>query len=129
MLDFSESERYLPQWDIKRELVFEHLEEEGILELKRLRQHLHAAATARGDSEGYKHHFDHSLAEVKGIGELLFPWIDWETDPKGEQYKKIWEDWFGIEVGSPEWQELERQGEMLQELYQKDRSRNRKVVT
>lgn len=128
-MDFSKSDRYSPQWVLKRELVFDQLEEDGLLELKRLRQLLHASACSRGDNEGYKHHFEHSVAEIKGIGELLFSWIDWTSDPKAEQYKKMWENWFGIEIGSPEWQELEQQGEMLQKLYKRNRDKNGEVIS
>ena len=129
MLDFSHSDRYLPQWIIKREIVFDQLEGDNLVEIKRLRQGLHASAAAAGDGETYKHHFDSSVSEIKGIGELLFPWIDWQSDPKAAQYQKMWEEWYGVKVGSPEWKELERQGEMLQELYKQGRSgRGKKLI-
>lgn len=119
----------MPQWICKREFVFEQLEEDNLVDLKRLRQGLHAAAAAFGDGETYKHHFDASVAEIKGIGELLFPWIDWKSDPKAAEYQKVWEEWYGIKVGSPEWEELEKQGEMLHELYKQGRSsRGKKVI-
>lgn len=128
MLNFKESQRYLPQWELKREFVFEQLEEDSLLELKRLRQSLHGAAAAYGTAELYKHHFEQSVAEVKGIGELLFPWIDWESDEKSGDYQKVWEDWFGIKVGSPEWEEIERQGEVLHEIYKQGSGRGKKLI-
>lgn len=68
------------------------------------------------------------MAEIKGVGELLFPWIDWKSDSKVDQYRKMWESWYGIKIGSPEWQELERQGEMLRELYKRGRGDRKKVI-
>ena len=129
MLDFSESRRFLPQWELKREIVFDQLEEDNLLKIKSLRQALHGSAAAYGDDDRYKHHFDHSVGEIKGIGELLFPWINWKDDPKVDEHRKIWEEWFGVKVGSPEWQEIERQGEMLQKLYQQGDKRDKKVIT
>jgi hypothetical protein len=129
VLDFSESDRYSPLWELKREFVFEQLEEDNLLKLKTLRQGLHAAACSYGDGELYKHHFEKSTVEIKGVGELLFPWIDWESDPKAEEYKKMWEEWYGVKVGSAKWEELEREGEVLYDLYKKGRnSRGKKVI-
>lgn len=129
VFDLSESSRFSPLWEIKRSFVFNQLEVDNLLQLKSLRQRLHSAACAYGDVETYKHHFEHSAAEIKSIGELLFPWIDWETDPKSGEYRKMWEEWYGIQVGSPEWKELEKQGEVLHDLYTKGRNtRGQKVV-
>ena len=128
-LDFSESERYLPRWELKRAFIFEQMEEDSLLKLKTMRQALHSSAAAYGTAELYKHHFEQAVAEVKGIGELLFPWIDWETDEQTSNYQKVWEDWFGIKVGSPEWEEIERQGEVLHEIYKQGTERGKKLIT
>ena len=69
------------------------------------------------------------MAEIKGIGELLFPWIDWESDSKANEYKQMWEDWYGVKVGGPEWEAMERQGEMLHEMYKQGKGKSKRGKT
>lgn len=88
---------------------------------------LHAAASSYGTPELFEHHFNNGVNEVKGVGEILFPWIDWQSDPKAAEYQKIWEEWFGIKAGSPEWEAIEKQGELMDELY-RNQGRGKKVI-
>lgn len=99
------------------------------MQLKLLRHAQHASAVSYGTPEVYEHHFNEGMAEVKSIGTLLFPWVNWEEDAKSAEYRKIWEDWFGIKVGSPEWEELEKRGEMLQKIFRRETgTRGRELI-
>ena len=127
-LDFSQSYRYSRVWIIKRELVLDRLETDNLVRLKAMKHLQHAAAAAFGDGEMYKHHFDTSAAELKGVGELLFPWIDWKSDAKAGEYRELWESFFGIKVGSKEWEALEHRAKMLDKFYTADKSRDTGIV-
>lgn len=128
-LDFRESDRFSPQWELKREFVFEQLENDNLLKIRMMRQALHAAASAYGSPETYKNHFEHSVAEIISIGELLFPWIDWKTGGKADEYKKLWEESYGIQVGSPEWEALEREGEMLGKMFNSGGRQTKRMIS
>ena len=115
-LDFCQSDRYDSQWLLKEELVLNQLESDNLIRLKSLRHSQHTAASGSG-GEVYKHHFDSASAEFKGLSELIFPWIDFQKDEKTSQYTKMWEETFGIKMGSPEWQKLVEKYDRISELY------------
>ncbi len=127
-LDFSQSYRYSRIWNIRRMLVFEQLETDNLLKLKTMKHLQHSAAAAYGDHELYKHHFDTSAAELKGVGELLFPWIDWKSDAKAGEYTKMWEEFYGIKIGSKEWEAIEHRAKMLDKFYTTDKEMKTGIV-
>lgn len=115
-LDFCQSHRYDSTWLLKEELVLHQIESDNLLRLKSLRHAQHAAGAGAG-GELYQHHFDRACAEFKGLSELLFPWVDFSTDEKTSQHVKMWEETFGIKMGSPEWDKLVKKYDRIAELY------------
>ena len=112
-LDFSQSDRFSLRWEIKRDIVLEQLETDNLLKLKMMRHLQHASAAAYGDDNRYEHHFSEAAVELTTVGGLLFPWIDWKKTEKSDEYQQLWEQFYGIKVGSKEWEALERRGELM----------------
>jgi len=110
-------------WLIKEDLVLAQLEADNFIAIRSHRQAQHIGAAGAG-GEYYTHHFEHALAELKGIGELLFPWIDSEDEESYPREIKMWEDTFGIKMGSPEWDKLVEKYEKIADLYSTKREAN-----
>jgi hypothetical protein len=117
-LDFSQARRYDARWSLKRDIVLNKLELDNIRQLKMLHHLTHCGGMARGTHEAYEHHFEKATEEVRGIGQLLFPYANWNQTEVDEKYKKLWEEWFGFKVGSKQWQEMEHRGELLRQWLQ-----------
>jgi hypothetical protein len=115
-LDFKAPNRYNDRLRAKENMIFQQIEIDNLIKLKSLRHNLHAAATSAG-GERYNHHFDHATAECKGISELLFPWVTHGDDDNRNEYVKMWEDRFGVKMGSKEWDKLVNKYDKISELY------------
>jgi len=114
-LDFREANRYDARWVLKREIVLNQLEDDNLVQLKLLRHALHCGGVARDSQEAYEYHFEQAKEELRGVGKLLFPYANWDAPEGDSKYKSLWEDWFGVKVGSREWQEMEHRGELMRQ--------------
>jgi hypothetical protein len=103
-------------WALRRAIVFDRLEHDNLIRMHALRHSVHCGAISTAAGEAYKHHFDSAVEETRNIGAMLFPWANWGGggDGKESEYRKAWEEWFGVQVGGAEWEEMERRAEMMQ---------------
>lgn len=108
----------------KRDVVLNELELDNLRSLRLARHAQTISAVSYGDPEIYKHYYDEGASELKQISKLLFPWLSWGDD-KGSEYKRMWEDWFGIKSGSEEWNKLERTGELIQKYLKQEKNSTR----
>lgn len=116
-LTFSQPSRYNKQLKLKESLVLQQLEVDNLVRIKTLRHAQHAAAISSG-GDAYEHHHDHADAEFQGISDLLFPWIQKKvSDTNVDKYTKMWEDAFGIKVGSKEWDAIVKKYDKISDLY------------
>ena len=111
-LDFGKLGRYRPADRLRRSLVYEELDREAEMAIykaagERLNQFLPAAADRQGTAERankmYQAYFD-LLADREGGA------------ASGPDYKAIWENYWGMKIGSPEQLEWERKFVMDQKL-------------
>jgi len=117
-LNLHSSRRYDRRYRLAEELVFEQLEADNLVTLQQTRHLQHSAAAAVG-GEAYKEHFNRAVEEHIGIGRTLFPWVAWDAanGPADADYVQMWEDYFGVKVGSDAWKKLEADGHKLREMY------------
>lgn len=106
-LDFGRSSRYDGRWLLKESLVLRHLEAENMIRLYESYHILHSGAVSAGASgEVYQHHFKQATDQIRSMGRLLLPWVDWDDKDNFDSWKSKWEKEFGIKVGSKEWDDL-----------------------
>jgi hypothetical protein len=114
-LDLSQARRYDEKWALRRDIVLNQLELDNLQQLKTLRHAMHCGGIARGTAEAYAHHFEKASEELQAIGKLMFPYANWGMTEADSKYKSMWENWFGIKIGSKEWQEMEARGELMRQ--------------
>ena len=115
--DYRDADSYDGLWLKREELILNQYEAERLIDLVSAQHMQHAASTVwpAFDKEGgmYKMHHKESSASLRKLGTLLLPYVkvDGKSAYKGEidQLKDEWSKQFGVEIGSEEMKQLERQ--------------------
>lgn len=111
-LDYSAAESGNPVWLARERLVLRYVEREAMADLVKQRhlQHVTTAVwPAGGSGELWRDHYNAGRDQLMVLGELLFPWVEWDEKTRYKAELRELKDEYIKKFGDPSTPEAKAQ--------------------